>query len=151
MEKIESFGYTYQGLEYWEKSAAQMRQETKKLVNRLYGPETNAASMRLGVKTANATTRYFARVSLDVTEVERPCVVELYVGDKQAGTLVVMQQPATGIMHGGFPLDDALDAAEIQTLRPEYAVHSIISSLEVAIVKVCLPLFLILTVIHGKY
>lgn len=135
VEKIQSFGYSYQGLEYWDKSAGEMRQEAKRLINRLYGPETG--STRLARRGGNReTTRYFATVQVNVTEFDRPCVIELHVGGQKAGNFVVMEQPISGILHGAFPLDDALEVSGMSRMSTDQAVNSIQSSFEIAIVKV---------------
>jgi len=136
MQSIQDFGYSYDGLEYWEKSPAQMRQAATRLINRLYGP-ADAELKRLAKRGGNTTTtKYFANIEVDVTELDRPCVVELYVGGHKAGDFVVMEQPSTGTIHGGFPLEDALARAQMLRFSPENTVQSITSTLEVSIVKV---------------
>lgn len=137
VDNIRDFGYSYQGLQYWEKSPAEMRQEATRLINRLYGPD-NSELRRSAKRGENATTtQYFANLEVDVAELDRPCVLELYVGGQKAGDFVVMEQPRTGIIHGGFPLEIALEKAQMQAYSPESTVKSITSTLEVSIVKVC--------------
>ncbi|PHH87764.1 hypothetical protein CDD83_8442 [Cordyceps sp. RAO-2017] len=100
---IWTFGYTYEGLEWWRKSAEQMRQDAARLVNQLYGPRQ--AGPRQLRRRAEPTTRYFARLQLDVAELERPCMVSLYVKGTQVGSLAVMNPHANGTMETGFGLD----------------------------------------------
>lgn len=132
---IRNFGYSYQGLEYWEKSDDEMRQEATRLINQLYGPD-DAESIRLEKHGGYATTSYFANIQIDVTELERPCVIELYVGGEKPGGFVVMEQPKSGILHGGFPLDETLEASGMSTMPADQAINSIQSSLGISIVKV---------------
>lgn len=136
VDNIRDFGYSYQGLEYWEKSPAEMRQEATRLINRLYGPGESELRQFARRRENTTTTKYFANIQVDVTELDRPCILELYVGGQKAGDFVVMEQPRTGILHGGFPLEDALTNARMQRYSPENTVKSITSTLEVSIVKV---------------
>lgn len=135
VEKISDFGYAYQGLEYWEKSEAQMKTEAKKLINQLYGPSDSTSAL-LARHNDNGTTAYFARVRIAASEVERPCVVEVYVGETRVGSMFVMEHPAKGFVHAGFPLDEALQVAEFRGLSPSNTLDFIQSSLEVSIAKV---------------
>jgi tyrosinase len=135
VEKISDFGYAYQGLEYWEKSEAQMKVEAKILINQLYGP-TDTNSRLLPRQDVNGTIRYFANVQLEASEVERPCVVELFIGDVRAGSMFVMENPAKGFVHAGFPLDNTLEVAGMRDLLLADTLNAIQSSLQVSIVKV---------------
>lgn len=101
---IRGFGYTYQGLEYWQKSDDQMRLEATRLVNRLYSPG-GATQIRLMSMPA-PSMRGFVRVQLDRAEVERPCSVNVFVGGRQVGSLIIMKQPGAGIMQGALAIND---------------------------------------------
>lgn len=129
---IQGFGYSYQGLEYWAKSAGEMKQEATKLVNRLYSPDGTSTASIQSLQKPRPQTRFFANIQLDMAQVERPCTVNVYVGGSLAGSVVVMQQPGTGIMHGAF----AVQETGMHELSPDGAVRSIQSSLAVGIVKV---------------
>ncbi|CAM1506432.1 Fc.00g060730.m01.CDS01 [Cosmosporella sp. VM-42] len=134
VRSIQSLGYAYQGLEYWEKSPEQMRQEATRLINRMYSGNDTASSrlMRRGVPT----TRYFARVQLEVSEVKRPCSVNLYVDGQRVGSMVVMQQPVSGVIYGEFSLDDATESKMLKGVTPDKVVSSVESGLEVEIIKI---------------
>lgn len=149
VKSIQGFGYTYQGLEYWRKSESQMGRDAKRLINRLYS-DNGSSSSRL-VRRGEATTRYFVRIELDVTEVERPCLVEIYVGGELAGSMVVMAQPASGIIHGGFALDNAIEKTEMSSMDVDSTMDSLEESLEVGIVKVSLPRALQISLTHLKW
>jgi hypothetical protein len=60
----------------------------------------------------------------------------VYITGKKAGSMVVMAQPRKGIVHGSFPLDDALEAASIGGADVNRAVNSIQASITVTITKV---------------
>ncbi|KAF7545891.1 hypothetical protein G7Z17_g8825 [Cylindrodendrum hubeiense] len=133
VESIQTFGYTYEGLEYWEKSETQMQQDATRLINRMYSDDETMA--RRIMRRGDTTTRFFARVKLDVTEVERPCTVNLYLNGKMVGGQVVMQQPTCGTVHGEFSLDAAVDSTEIFGYTVDSVVDSIMSNLQVEILK----------------
>jgi tyrosinase len=135
VEKIESFGYSYTGLEYWEKTAEEMKQESKKLVNRLYGPDSSEA-LRLARRSGNRRIRYFLRVQLEVSEVEAPCQVKLSLGNIEVGSMVVMEQPTEGVIHGAFSIDNAMEMSRMGSSSPRQTVQMIESDLIVSIVKV---------------
>lgn len=134
---IQGFGYSYQELEYWQKSEEQMRQDAKRLINRLYS-DAEAHTQKL-MRREEQTTRYFVNVELDVTEVERPCQVVVYVGGAKAGSLVVMAQPAKGIIHGAFALDDAIAKSGVYGKGTDSTVDSLEASLGLEILKVRRP------------
>lgn len=133
---IQGFGYTYAGVEYWKKSAAQMKADVTATINRLYGKVQG--KKRSNDKRAPATTtRYFVSVELEVSDIPRPAELIVYVGGARAGSMVIMQQPVSGITHGEFGLDPALQQTGIQSQSAPKAVDSIQSQLAVEIVKVC--------------
>ena len=135
MNSLQGLGYSYLGLEYWSKSAAQMTQDAKSLINRLYSPDGVSSAFKLA-QQPKQTTKYFVNIELDVTQVERPCVVNLYVDDQQIGNFVVMQQPEVGTVSGGFALDDAAKSRTSKGLSPDSVVDSIQKSMQVEIIKV---------------
>lgn len=138
VENISTLGYSYQGLEYWDKSEAQMGANAKRLINQLYGP-TDRSEAKLERRHDNRTTRYFARVQVEASELERPCAVEVYVGGRYSGSLVIMQHPSQGAIHGEFPIEETLDAVGMRKASTRKTLNSIQSSLEVAIIKVSEP------------
>ncbi|KAG5983814.1 hypothetical protein E4U55_007046 [Claviceps digitariae] len=119
---IQGMGYTYEGLEYWRKSPEQLRQDATSIINSLYAPNNGQFERR---STAKATTRYFARVQLDRAHIERPCTVKIFVDGKVAGTVVVMQQPESGILHGRVAVDHEVHGAFATTPSSNGTVSSI--------------------------
>ncbi|KAM4057296.1 tyrosinase [Hirsutella rhossiliensis] len=129
---IWEFGYGYEGLEWWAKSADQMRQDVINIVNRLYSTGRPASGAKR--RSEEATTRYFATVSLDIAQVERPCQVVVYVDGTRAGSLVIMNRPQSGVVRTGFGLDGVGEDA-MQAIVDGKAGGSANSSVEVEIVK----------------
>ncbi|KAF4987692.1 hypothetical protein FGRMN_10218 [Fusarium graminum] len=135
VNSIREFGYTYPGLEYWHMSGSQLSSAAKTMVNRLYG---SGSSRRRDIeeRADSKTTRYFANVELDVTEVERPAQVNVYVSGKLVGGLVVMRQPAEGTVHGSFSADQAADTPQLLgACSPTKVADAVNSGLQVEIVK----------------
>lgn len=113
-----------------------MGAEAKRLVNQLYGP-TDLALSHLAHSQNKTITRFFARVQLEVSEVERPCILEVYIAGQHAGNMFVMEHPARGASHAGFALDEqVLEASGMQRRSVRKTLDLIQSSLEVAIIKV---------------
>lgn len=105
VHSIEDFGYTYEGLEYWAKSPEQLKSDSIALINNMYGPKR---SKRRSLKPDAPVTRYFAKISVDAAEIEKPCVIQVSMKGQGAGQMVIMQYPETGIVNGGVALDDVL-------------------------------------------
>lgn len=61
--------------------------------------------------------------------------MNLHVDGKRVGGMVVMQQPETGIIHGGFSLDEATEPKVSKGLGPDKVVDSVQKGLTVEIVK----------------
>ncbi|KAG8423585.1 hypothetical protein J3458_000472 [Metarhizium acridum] len=101
VSSIKGMGYTYEGLEHWRKSAAQLRQDSIQTINSLYAPPS-AFAKRGG---SQAKTRHFAHVELDRAQVERPCSVKVFIAGKRAGTIPVMLFPANGNLRSSLSID----------------------------------------------
>ncbi|KAH0601703.1 hypothetical protein MHUMG1_00582 [Metarhizium humberi] len=101
VSSIKGMGYTYEGLEHWRKSPAQLRQDSVQIINSLYAP-ASAFAKRGGPQTK---TRHFAHVELDRAQVERPCSIKVFVGGKQASTIPVMLFPANGNLRSSLAID----------------------------------------------
>ncbi|KAM3517514.1 hypothetical protein NHJ13051_008917 [Beauveria bassiana] len=54
VNSIKTFGYAYQGLEYWTKSETEMQQGAGELINSLYGPEEKKKKKRPSVLSTSA-------------------------------------------------------------------------------------------------
>ncbi|OAA51702.1 tyrosinase 2 [Metarhizium rileyi] len=102
---IQGMGYTYQGLEYWQKSAQQLREDAIQIINRLYAPSTAFAKRDV----EKVKTRHFAHIELDRAQVERPCSVKVFIGGETASTMPVMRFPASGKIRSGLAMDKFFD------------------------------------------
>jgi len=134
VRRLQDFGYSYEGLEYWYKSEDQMRRDAITLINRLYSEGGESQSERR--QTPQAKRRYFARISVDRADIPKPCQIKLSLNDKPAGSFVVFGQPAKGMLSAGMPLDKALRNTNMTTLPVEHAADAIATSMKVQIVKV---------------
>lgn len=139
VRSIQSFAYSYTGLEYWTKSKAQMARDTKQLINRLYAPNPGALQRR---QQQAAKKRYFARIRFDRAHVSKPCQIHLYVRGQHASSIVVAAQPPTGPMAAGVPLDKITQSSEVTAMSSNAKAELIQSDLTVKVVKVsldCVP------------
>lgn len=134
---IKGFGYTYQNLEYWSKSDEQLKRDATALINQLYSTKVSGPRKR-SEQSSQEKTRYFAQVTVNVEELDRPCIVNLILDQTTAGSMVVMKQPQTGTLNGEFsldtvtvPIEEASDTAEV--------VDTLMSKLKIEILKVCYP------------
>ncbi|KAK1241362.1 hypothetical protein MKX08_001336 [Trichoderma sp. CBMAI-0020] len=104
VKSIQGMGYSYQGIEYWQKTQAQIKSSVSTIINQLYGPKS---SSKRNTRAADLVqTRYFAQISVNVTEIPtRPAEINVYVAGQKAGSLIVMKLPAEGVVNGGFTVD----------------------------------------------
>ncbi|KAG6016128.1 hypothetical protein E4U43_004173 [Claviceps pusilla] len=131
---IQGMGYTYEGLEYWRKSPEQLRDDATSIINSLYAPSDNGPWGKRST-THEENTRYFARIELDRARVERPCTVKIFVDGKQAGKVVVMQQPESGILNGRVAVDHEVHGVFATTPSSNGTVSSIEHLVEMEISK----------------
>ncbi|KAH8658549.1 tyrosinase [Ilyonectria robusta] len=129
---IRGFGYTYEGLEYWRKSASQLTTDATQLINRLYGPSSAKRSVE---KRAGELTRYFASIRVNAEELDRPCSIGLFVNTTNVGNFIVLMQPATGEFNGKFSLDRAAPPEELAGEKPKNVVDDILAGIRISITK----------------
>ncbi|UNI23818.1 Tyrosinase [Purpureocillium takamizusanense] len=132
VRSIRGFGYSYEGLEYWNKSPEQMQQDTTRLINRLYSAQPAPLDRRQETETKS---RYFARIGVDREEIPKPCQIKLFHGNEEIAGVVVMGQPAVGRMSAGLPLDRFMHPSKMSAMDHDEKTKSIASSLNVKIVK----------------
>lgn len=150
VRSIRGFGYSYEGLEYWSRTPAQMSQSATALINRLYGPSGGSSSSSSddgddGDDGFNDNAkrdapqhekrRYFAHVTVDRADLPKPCQIEVNVDGRRGGSLVVMNQPAVGILKAALTLDRVLEPVDTDKLAPDSTRDTITKGLTVRIVK----------------
>ena len=106
---IANFGYSYEGLEYWEKSSSEMQSSVSRIINELYGPRFPDASeywSRDGAAGQEAITRHFVEIELDVTGLDRPCSFNVYNRKQLVATFPILEQPEWGKIYGKLGIDN---------------------------------------------
>ncbi|KAJ2966459.1 hypothetical protein NQ176_g10142 [Zarea fungicola] len=78
---------------------------------------------------------YFARLEIDRSHVERPSTVSVYIGGDKAGDVMVMPQPAVGIMKGSFAIDTFVHGAFNMTAGSNETVSSIAHLVRMRVTK----------------
>lgn len=105
---IHDFGYSYPGLEHRNKTPDQRREEVTRIVNGLE-PQFASLHRRQSNRQSNrprvTVTRYFAQLTVELSEVDRPCSIEVSMNGTYAGNLVLLSMPNSGVVHGEIPLD----------------------------------------------
>lgn len=137
IQSIYDLGYSYPGLENKQGSSEEKKQEITRIINGL-GPkaalsERRRPSQRPG-RPQTARTRYFAHLTVELSEIMRPCSIELSMNGTYAGNFVLLAMPAAGTVHGEVALD-----AVYSTLRGKNSsvvLDTLESWLEVDIIKV---------------
>jgi tyrosinase len=137
-QSIQDFGYTYPALEFWDKSPEQIRDDVARLINRLYGPNSTASAFFSRNRRGPFVTRYFANIGVEASELERPCSINIIMNGTIAGSMIVMMQPAEGVIRGAVSLDGVVGHDSSRELGADEVLQSVLRTMEVEIVKVCL-------------
>lgn len=128
-------GYTYQGLEFWNKSAEELRKSATAFVNSAWGPSTKVGK-RAETSAEGPIRQYFVRLGLDREEIERPASLDVYISGQLAGTIPIMAQPAAGHMNGSFVADSFVVQALASVSSTNSSLHDIAHLVAVNVVKV---------------
>lgn len=134
---IGAFGYSYPELQTEsELTAAEMSTHVKARVNALYGPPIDPAAVARRAGRAPGR-EYFIELEVDRAELELPCSINVYLGKTFAGSMTLLDMPATGMSHTEIPLRRALASADTDPFAFEPALGYIRDSFKLDIRKVC--------------
>lgn len=134
VSELDSFGYSYEGLEYWRKSPEEMQRDATSLINNLYGPRGRNGKRADG---GPPKTRLFASVTVDASQLAtRPCAVEVSISGYKSGSIIVLPHPEKGEVYGGFSLDEAMASRGLAMASISKKVSALQQQIEVNIVKV---------------
>ncbi|KAM0740987.1 hypothetical protein ACQRIT_003844 [Beauveria bassiana] len=137
VQSIHDLGYSYPGLEFRSTNWDEMRAEVTRIINGLQ-PQLSS----LGTRQANSepddgrvmSTRYFAHLTVELSQVERPCSIEVSMNGSYSGNLVLMSMPEFGVAHGEIPLDSVHDL--LQGKSSSVVLDTLESWLDVEIMKI---------------
>ncbi|TQV97437.1 tyrosinase 2 [Cordyceps javanica] len=117
IQSIHDLGYSYHGLERKNRNPEEIREQVTRIINGM-APE---------FQTLNGGQ------AGDVSEVERPCSIEVSINGTYMGNLVLMSMPQSGVVHGEIPLDAVYSNLRGKSNR--VLVDTLESGLEVEIIK----------------
>ncbi|KGQ04482.1 Tyrosinase [Beauveria bassiana D1-5] len=137
VQSIHDLGYSYPGLEFRSRNWDEMRAEVTRIINGLQ-PQLSS----LGTRQANGepddgrvmSTRYFAHLTVELSQVERPCSIEVSMNGSYSGNLVLMSMPEFGVAHGEIPLDSVHNL--LQGKSSSVVLDTLESWLDVEIMKI---------------
>lgn len=135
IQSIYDLGYSYLGLEYKDRQPEERREEVTRIINRLQ-PGMSELTTRRPPRPAAVRTRYFAHLAVELSEVERPCSIEVSMNGTYAGNLVLMAMPESGLVHGEVPLDAV--HATLRGKSDSFMLDTLESLLQIDIIKVSL-------------
>ncbi|OAQ96183.1 hypothetical protein LLEC1_06315 [Akanthomyces lecanii] len=133
---IHEFGYSYHGLELRQDTSDRRREEVTRIVNGLQPPLAMIQGRQVNRQTyePRATlTRYFAHVSVELSEVERPSSIEVSMNGTFVGNLALMSMPDCGVVYGEIRLDAVRSTLRGKSTRA--ILDALESWLQVEIVK----------------
>lgn len=113
------FGYTYPEIDDWSLVPADTSRAVTMAVSRLYGESFGGAPVRrrrprglFWAKRAPPPPRswkeYSVKLNVDRADLDLPTTIHVYVGDRRAGQITLLDKPAQGRTYGDVPLNRAL-------------------------------------------
>ncbi|KAJ4158670.1 uncharacterized protein LMH87_009186 [Akanthomyces muscarius] len=133
---IHEFGYSYHGLETRDSTSDQRREEVTRIVNGLQPPfamKKGRRASRQPDRPRDMLTRYFAHVSVELSEVERPSSIEVSMNGTYVGNLALMSMPDCGVVYGEIRLDSVCSTLRGKSTR--VILETLESWLQVEIIK----------------
>ncbi|KAI0839794.1 Di-copper centre-containing protein [Hypoxylon sp. FL0890] len=101
---LEPFGYTYPELRGWNQLGGKNREQGKKAVisriNDHYGPAADDDNGGMGL----FREEWFVQVTVNRSELELPCNIDVYVGEAFSGRVALLGMPMHGLAHAKIPL-----------------------------------------------
>ena len=136
VRETRALGYAYPEIRDWELNGEALSADVTRKVNSLY--RNGGARRRDGENgEEHAPSReYFVEVQLELSELELPCSVNLYVGEERAGSVNLLAMPAQGPSHSEIPLRTCLEASYHGNAEPEKVVAYLKENARVEIRKV---------------
>lgn len=134
---IHELGYSYHGLEARDSTSDERREEVTRIVNGLRPPFAMMKGRRASrqpEQPRDTLTRYFAHVSVELSEVERPSSIEVSMNGTYVGNLALMSMPDRGVVYGEIRLDSVCGPLRGKSTR--VILETLESWLQVEIVKV---------------
>jgi tyrosinase len=115
---IQNWGYTYEPIRYWDQSPEQIQSNVNKLVNQLYKPPSlSSKRMKRDVRRRDTMKQYFARISVERSQLPLPASLGLYVDGELAGECAFLATPSSGPGYCEVSLQEALQAPHLVGLK----------------------------------
>lgn len=143
---ISDFGYTYPELQDVDLDVYQNSLRVIEIVNNLYGipipPGVEQPHPKDFHTTVDTTRDWIVNVEVERSELELPCTINLYVGDRYAGRTTLLNMPMHGVLSDEIPLTHVIDASRFRGMSPDAIEDQLERDLYFEIRKVCyLPYF----------
>ncbi|RYO97996.1 hypothetical protein DL763_002501 [Monosporascus cannonballus] len=118
---ITQFGYTYPELQDLDLDVHQNALRVTELVNDLYGslpaPRVRRPYPR-GYGT-QSSREWVVSVEVERSELELPCTIHIYRGDRYAGRTTLLDMPRNRILFDEIPLAGVISASEFRGMSPD--------------------------------
>ncbi|KAI1124250.1 Di-copper centre-containing protein [Nemania abortiva] len=129
MEATEAFGYTY--LEIPDDD--QGRKESVVVqINRLYG---DLAATQKPTIASPSRREWFVEIKVDRADLQLPCGINVYLGDRLAGQTMLLSMPKTGLANDELPLSRAINRLDVDHNEPGAIERKLISDLNIKVTK----------------
>ncbi|KAL7622248.1 hypothetical protein AAE478_007752 [Parahypoxylon ruwenzoriense] len=135
---IAAFGYTYPELVELDLMNGRDREQGRKAViariNSLYGSGSNGNSSssngssssgadnnkNAGINPPKQREReeeeWFVEVAAERSELQLPCTIDIYIGEKRAGRMALLEMPVRGFAHSEISLQRTLRGLDMNTM-----------------------------------
>ncbi|KAJ2906455.1 Di-copper centre-containing protein [Zalerion maritima] len=124
---LSAFGYTYPELVTEEElSDDELSSVATSRINLLYAAAPPTTSMRLRSGSLAVSSRqgavsreYFAELKVNREDIPLPSSLDVYLGDKLAGSMTLLSMPESGPSYAEIPLRSALEGVDLDNFASE--------------------------------
>ncbi|RYP93356.1 hypothetical protein DL770_000545 [Monosporascus sp. CRB-9-2] len=118
---ITQFGYTYPELQDLDLDVHQNALRVTELVNDLYGsvPARRVRRPHPRGYGTQSLREWVVSVEVERSELELPCTINIYRGDRYAGRTTLLDMPRNGILFDQIPLAGVISASEFRGMSPD--------------------------------
>ena len=142
---ISDFGYTYPELQDVDLDVYQNSLRMIEIVNDLYGvalpPGVEPSHPKDFLSAVGTTRDWVVNVEVERSELELPCTINVYVGDRYAGRTTLLNMPMHGVLSDEIPLTHVIDASRFRGMSPDAIEDQLERDLYFEIRKVCYLLY----------
>lgn len=134
MSTTEAFGYTYPETSKLGQDNGR-RGNIVAQINRLYGDGPAAAGKTVAASTTSRH-EWFVEVQVERADLQLPCSIDVYLGDRLASRTMLLSMPKTGLAHDELSISRAVNRLDVNGDDSAAVERALLKELHAKVVKV---------------